>query len=101
PAHTVTSTLSLHDALPIFGGPGLHAHRDEGRRGDEHDLRPEGGEEVDVRARHPRVEHVADDDDAQAGEVASAGVPAVGREVAAEDRKSTRLNSSHVKISYA
>src|SRR6266511_6362995 len=51
-------TLSLHDALPIFGDP--------------------------VRHRHRFLLIVRDVDERNA-----------------EDRKSTRLNSSHVKISYA
>src|SRR5438034_9619140 len=54
-------TLSLHDALPIFG---IQRQRDDGRGG------------CDVVPRHQHDEH-------------------------AEDRKSTRLNSSHTVISYA
>src|SRR5688572_31891221 len=60
PATTEIYTLSLHDALPIYG---------RGRAG-----RP--------RPRQPP----------------HAGAP---RAAAAEDRKSTRLNSSHSQISYA
>ena len=41
--------------------PGLHAHRQEGRRGDERHPGPQEGEQSDVGAGHPRVEDVADD----------------------------------------
>src|SRR5207302_2316213 len=68
-------TLSLHDALPIFrGGRGTsRAHRSSPstRRGD-HPRRPRVGA-LSGRSRSRRR----------------------------RDRKSTRLNSSHVKISYA
>src|SRR4051794_41380630 len=63
--HTVTFTLSLHDALPIWPG------------------RERGEEAVEL------------------GEGHAAGRGAVGGEEGAEDRKSTRLNSSHPSISYA
>src|SRR5207302_6936340 len=98
-AHSAASTLSLHDALPIYGGPRLlvlpvagqapvvaleraaevggivvaHAVGDLGHgqlRFDEH-LR---------RDFHAPLQHVLVD---------------------RQDRKSTRLNSSHVKTSYA
>src|SRR5439155_27132402 len=77
PSTTEIYTLSLHDALPISrrglpGGRGvLHRH---GGRGD-----------ADPRARRPvhRRRH--------------AGTDHADR----RDRKSTRLNSSHVAISYA
>src|SRR5690606_41844227 len=87
---TQLSTLSLHDALPICYGPAARAtcaarsrRSAEGRRG-------------------------------PAGHAAGLSVPRAGaippwrrsprdffRWRAALDRKSTRLNSSHVKISYA
>src|SRR2546430_12371723 len=66
-ATTEIYTLSLHDALPIFPGPGRRRGRQLGR------------------CRVGRG-------------------PAVGYEPGAEraeDRKSTRLNSSHSQISYA
>src|SRR5690606_41692572 len=76
-------TLSLHDALPISlrGEPQVEA------RGGEEAVVP--GVVGDARAQaggHAVVEEVRQ---GQLGEVADA------------DRKSTRLNSSHVKISYA
>src|SRR5690349_23405336 len=79
---TVTYTLSLHDALPIYRsdhgfldlgpaalGPGQH-HRASERRRKRRDLHRRAG-----------------------------GFPA--EVIRQEDRKSTRLNSSHVEISYA
>src|SRR3712207_9211684 len=72
-ATTEIYTLSLHDALPIFG------HRRQGA-GDEGALQRLGGG-VDVRVLAHRLR--------QQG--AGGG----------EDRKSTRLNSSHANISYA
>src|SRR5690606_41209217 len=77
-----TYTLSLHDALPILGapvGPDL-------RRRHAPDLLAVGLEEVLVEA--PAV---------VGGDVALERRHVLGR----PDRKSTRLNSSHVKISYA
>src|SRR5688572_31837384 len=75
PATAAICTLSLHDALPIFGG-----HR-EVVEGD-----PVGvGEVLEVAV----VGHDGGDLDVER--------PDPG----AEDRKSTRLNSSHSQISYA
>src|SRR5690349_10717378 len=74
---TVIYTLSLHDALPIFAGlgiavPAAAVRRDVGRQ--RHSV--DEYERIDVGTRRVLV-----------------GL--------AEDRKSTRLNSSHVEISYA
>src|SRR5256885_11255502 len=75
-ATTEIYTLSLHDALPISagGGPAARTHRCAGER-----AAGPGG---------------------PAGEGWHLSEPAVGRAKAA-DRKSTRLNSSHLVISYA
>src|SRR5690349_24690586 len=75
-------TLSLHDALPIYVG--------------EHRVTPHGadisdGIDGEVMFVQSRVTDLA-------------GKPLAGAEIDvwhAEDRKSTRLNSSHVEISYA
>src|SRR5690606_41235794 len=92
PAPTGVYTLSLHDALPIFG------FRVAGKI---------ASRSVDVGASVAAGEVIATLDDtdfrhalasAQAQERAA---EAAARRAAAEDRKSTRLNSSHVKISYA
>src|SRR5207253_10765266 len=73
PAPPAIYTLSLHDALPIYP----HLMR--------------GGGDVDELADEPRVDGVVHC-------VHSHVVVAVHRQA---DRKSTRLNSSHVAISYA
>src|SRR5690606_40296383 len=88
--------LTLHDALPIFGPHQIDRREAQGRQ------QLEGGE------------HGIDNVRVAVGLGASAAVAAIegglGQEprrvesrvaVVAEDRKSTRLNSSHVKISYA
>src|SRR2546427_9197842 len=75
-ATTEIYTLSLHDALPIFGGAS------RSRRGE--------------AAGHPRHDvHV------HALELPPGGTDADAGQRADQDRKSTRLNSSHSQISYA
>src|SRR5690606_41384797 len=91
---TNISNHSLHDALPILiiHGNAAGSHRDEVR---EH----QAGERIERRD--------FDFDDARAGRQAGRVKVPGDAEAAAddfpcvEDRKSTRLNSSHVKISYA
>src|SRR5690606_41763724 len=80
---TQISTLSLHDALPIW----VRDHNE-----DDFFIHPVAG-----------VAAVADGMGGhEAGEVASAlAVNTLRMALVEEDRKSTRLNSSHVKISYA
>src|SRR5439155_21952173 len=80
---TATYTLSLHDALPIFRA----LLRDGGRRNEPHQLRAVFG-------------HRADDDVGTA-DVNPDDVAHRSPRWRAGDRKSTRLNSSHVAISYA
>src|SRR5690606_40594054 len=88
PAPTRTYTLSLHDALPIYSTgqacrDGVHCGREPG-------------------ARVGRC--VAGQCVPQVREVVLAGGDRAGGDagqLVAQDRKSTRLNSSHVKISYA
>src|SRR5690606_42005181 len=67
--------LSLHDALPISAGP--------------------GGGRVGARWRHLRRGR------GEAGRPGLAGGGLAAQLDPARDRKSTRLNSSHVKNSYA
>src|SRR5690606_40263120 len=74
-APTETYTLSLHDALPISARVEV---RDEVVAGVVLGL-------------------AVDEDDRELGEVLDRS----GRDAVRVDRKSTRLNSSHVKISYA
>src|SRR3712207_6921922 len=78
-ATTEIYTLSLHDALPIC----LTAHRGHGLGLDRH------VREVELGAA-TGADRVMELDDL-----------AAGRALAAQDRKSTRLNSSHANISYA
>src|SRR5690606_40078611 len=98
PAVTCSSPLSLHDALPILVEllrlGRLHdrlAVRDEAfRYAEEHAriLRLLGGRIAILAVAIPIVDADADD-------------LARVRHRRQQDRKSTRLNSSHVKISYA
>src|SRR3712207_6926588 len=75
-ATTEIYTLSLHDALPIWRGV----------------LRPRQRDEELVPFVHER---------ARRGPRALEPDVHVRREIEEEDRKSTRLNSSHANISYA
>src|SRR5439155_25384151 len=73
-------TLSLHDALPICERAGeeqRQQHGTEAAAAQEHVPERDGQEAGPVEARPPQAERQP------------------------EDRKSTRLNSSHVAISYA
>src|SRR5439155_26403525 len=72
-------TLSLHDALPIYTFGSIE------KIGMDRPVRCDGVDEV-VNGMNESM-FVADD--------------VAGRPPGAEDRKSTRLNSSHVAISYA
>src|SRR5699024_11406525 len=87
--------LSLHDALPISGEPG----------GDRSDLPVVLSCGVEVATPADPESLQPPGYRAQAAVVAEVGqfvVDAAGRPlVIATDRKSTRLNSSHVSISYA
>src|SRR5699024_11827268 len=93
-APTPTHTLSLHAALPILHVPGILCR---------HAVFPVGG------IRHRQGAPMLVDRAALRGlpHLAAAGglrrFPAVigGKIIADQDRKSTRLNSSHVSISYA
>src|SRR5437870_10967864 len=81
---TEISTLSLHDALPIYAHNGA------------------GTDDQEQEARERLVDPVLlgrelDPERLDAGEE----VIAAGARGNQEDRKSTRLNSSHVAISYA
>src|SRR5690606_41029539 len=92
PAPTEIHPLSLHDALPILdpvGQPGLHQLLFDRPR-----LRVGAVEHGVVAGIGALGDGLADafDDEAGLVHLVVGGV---------EDRKSTRLNSSHVKISYA
>src|SRR5436305_7666041 len=75
PAPAQIYTLSLHDALPISDELAVHGAGD--------------------RLAERGLAHAGRTDEAQDRRLA------VRRELAHRDRKSTRLNSSHVRISYA
>src|SRR3712207_9129761 len=76
-ATTEIYTLSLHDALPIFGHD-LHVRGVEAQLG--HDLSVREVQAHEVQAQHPHPQRLV---------------------MPGQDRKSTRLNSSHANISYA
>src|SRR5205814_7773308 len=96
PSHPTSSLLSLHDALPIsVRGVDAIAYdrgslRDLGRGAaeDRTHVFADRGEPIGPRRRPP-------------GERRAARVEVVHHVVLRPDRKSTRLNSSHLGISYA
>src|SRR5207249_11050813 len=85
PAPSQPAPLSLHDALPILGGaePGAGEHRDR-QLGDHRHIDRHAIAQLDTELLE-RVGSLLD----------------VPQEIRVGDRKSTRLNSSHVSISYA
>src|SRR5690606_42004635 len=88
PAPCAICTLSLHDALPILGGERHRGHLEQAHLGD--------GAQVGRLGR--RLAVGSGDLDVDLGPLVAHDVEP---EAHAGDRKSTRLNSSHVKISYA
>src|SRR5690606_42073167 len=99
-ATTRTYTHSLHDALPIFGELGVTESGHRGGVGDRGDQTTQLLQElvlgVDGRVAEPAL--VAARPVRQPAELGDHHrLPAPP----GQDRKSTRLNSSHVKISYA
>src|SRR5699024_11350525 len=101
PCHSLVNTLSLHDALPIYHvrTPTLPAppHPPTGRTLPGKKKRPQPRR----RAQTPLPRHVR----AHSGSVLSQpedvhSQPGLDQSIP-RDRKSTRLNSSHVSISYA
>src|SRR5207302_10315391 len=101
PARAQISSLSLHDALPISV---LHARARAdavpalllGRRGVGVPVRKRGAGEPRTALRHRDLVSLL-----AALAAAGAGRRHAPGAVRVRDRKSTRLNSSHVKISYA
>src|SRR5699024_12193079 len=91
-AHASLHPLSLHDALPILSATARH-HLLEAldRRRDEHPRCRLARPPKPGRHRKRRV----------LGEGLHARDPEPGRVFTGPDRKSTRLNSSHVSSSYA
>src|SRR5207244_10893057 len=90
PATALLSTLSLHDALPIYATPGIgRARRDRRGLDDSGQLAFKLDRTVLVKVPVETVVVIAD-----GGEEAD-------DQTTRADRKSTRLNSSHQIISYA
>src|SRR5690606_40893307 len=92
PVHSDCFTLSLHDALPIFLIFGKHGH----------------AEVIGLQGQTNNEALVFQDIDELNGvelpssfTLYSQTTKSVDKFYAIKDRKSTRLNSSHVKISYA
>src|SRR5690606_41507313 len=100
PSATTIHPLSLHDALPIWlGTAAAGPHRPEPAGEGLGFLIPFAGERVNLLAV---VDGDLGDDMGGGAEAVNAQalrLPPTGQ--APGDRKSTRLNSSHVKISYA
>src|SRR5690606_41737211 len=100
-APTELSTLSLHDALPISGTQFVVTIGHNDRRAQEFGICHLAGDKLapDQVVKLLRILFQATDIGRPAGHI---GRPdgLVGL-LGALDRKSTRLNSSHVKISYA
>src|SRR3712207_6850970 len=88
-ATTEIYTLSLHDALPIYRGDQVAQHVGDHRPGQRRDAGD--GEHLEP----------VEDAGVEVGAQLDAGRDARREDGLAEDRKSTRLNSSHANISYA
>src|SRR5690606_40517270 len=97
--HTYTFTLSLHDALPIYHRVERAVQTSVGR-GIQQRQHVSGIGSIELSRLHVRrraaVEHGQD----TGGVRRRSALGTVGLDPN-RDRKSTRLNSSHVKISYA
>src|SRR5690606_40404727 len=89
-APTSIYTLSLHDALPILVDLVIGDHHHDRHEHAERRCRALRGDRQSHRQQRQHQHH-----DHLDHPVAEGGLPA------SLDRKSTRLNSSHVKISYA
>src|SRR5690606_41674835 len=93
PSPPATHPLSLHDALPISLDAVARQHQRRGRQAP-HQFDPDA--QAAGRTEQPgRLVVVASDPGDGERVAGEAGEPGI------TDRKSTRLNSSHVKISYA
>src|SRR5690606_41539788 len=101
PPRTQISTLSLHDALPISATQrDLAGDLLENWGAELQELEPiEVKLEPSAQAGAGHVEQVALE--ARVTETGTLRLAAISQRSGQRDRKSTRLNSSHVKISYA
>src|SRR5207253_11408555 len=95
PLSTVIYTLSLHDALPIFEVKDF-MKRDEVALGTSL-----SGDSVVTRAEAARLRNENLNLHRQIDAGPAKPRPAADKSSSRQDRKSTRLNSSHVAISYA
>src|SRR5207249_5856655 len=101
PSTRAISTLSLHDALPISRA----REGDQSEHVDQGTARGESAVGTSL-CRHDAAERAAHAANPSQGDVRDqCGFGSISRTgdvfAAAQDRKSTRLNSSHVSISYA
>src|SRR5207253_9303743 len=97
PASPATHTLSLHDALPICAPPPSLSPSRRGRAASRRDVPHARAHAARGLARERRRLTLG-----RASELAHAGRARARRSPRRRrDRKSTRLNSSHVAISYA
>src|SRR5207253_11180021 len=101
PATPEISTLSLHDALPIWLARPLPERSAERRR--RRPRRQRDARDVpDPPSLPPARRELQEPRDGGSADAASLSTPrSPGVRVRSGDRKSTRLNSSHVAISYA
>src|SRR5207302_9023855 len=90
-----SSLLSLHDALPICSGATERGDAGCGQSAAHITVRPRDRRQTARRGVLAHRLHLTEDMDA------FARYALFGCVLANRDRKSTRLNSSHVKISYA
>src|SRR5439155_12572668 len=101
PSYTEIYTLSLHDALPIcdafggveevFGMQGAHGGFQKGLGLNYNSVLFVKSARAEFDDRFVRINHAIENRDIEGDEESVRG----------QDRKSTRLNSSHVAISYA
>src|SRR5690606_41319016 len=100
PAHTEICPLSLHDALPIFepdAGSDVGAGRTKAYKQPDGSWHIEGVKRFITSGEQDMTDNIIHYVLARpVGEEGAGGPGTKGL-----DRKSTRLNSSHVKISYA
>src|SRR5204862_8337410 len=97
PATTDIYTLSLHDALPISQRRQFHGRLGRRHPASSRDRLVAAATAFSISGSIPSAAISTD----SAAAVVPFGEVTFCRKVAASDRKSTRLNSSHVEISYA
>src|SRR5690606_41755968 len=101
PSTSHTSTLSLHDALPISYIPRLTYLLPQVRKRTKKRVRSEPPPEKPLQGRQPVFNACSFPTSRWIHMRCSNNYFGASSHRAPPDRKSTRLNSSHVKISYA